>query len=242
MKYIYLHIFISFFTLSSFAQQDSLKVNYDSSVIEQRKFDTEQLEKYNADTDFNYEVKKQEPSALERLLSWLQRKLLRVLEWIFGNEAAQGIFAILVRIIPYLSAAIVLFLILKFFLKVNFSNLISGKTKKTVVTLTEDEELIKNEDLSKLIKKAIHQQNYRLAVRYYYLFTLQKLSNNELIDWQQQKTNEDYIKEIKTTQLKDKFIRSTHLYDFVWYGNFDINELEFVKAEKVFKELSKLIK
>ncbi len=241
MKYSLVYIFVCLFTLNGFAQQDSLKVNYDTVTIQQKKFDTEHLDAYKADQDFNYEVLKHKPTALERFFNWLKRILLKVLQAIFGNEAAQGIFAIIVRVLPYIAAVIVLFLILKFFLNVNFSNIISGKTNKAVITLTEDEELIKNEDLSKLIQKAIDQQNYRLAVRYYYLFALQKLSNKELIDWQQQKTNEDYIKEIKTTPLKDKFAASTHLYDFVWYGNFDINEFEFARAEREFHELTKLI-
>jgi len=102
--------------------------------------------------------------------------------------------------------------------------------------------LIKNEDLSVLIQKAIEQKNYRLAIRYYYLLALQKLSKHEFIEWQQEKTNEDYIKEIKQSLLKSKFSSSTYLYDFVWYGNFDINELEFAKAEAEFNELNKLIK
>jgi len=241
LKYNIVYIFVFFIVLSGFAQQDSLKVKYDKSQIEQKKFDTEHLDDYKADQDFNYKIVKKPPSIIERLFNWLTRILLKVLQWLFGNEAAQGIFAVIVKIIPYLFGLIILLLLLKFFLKVNVSNIVSGNTNKAVVSLTEDEELIKNEDLSILIQKAIKQKNYRLAVRYYYLFALQKLSNKELIDWQQQKTNEDYIKEIAATQLKEKFTSSTHLYDFVWYGNFDINELEFVKAEKEFKELTKLI-
>ena len=163
------------------------------------------------------------------------------MSWLFGNEKAAGILAVIVKIVPYVIAAIVLFLLLKFFLKVNMRHIISGKTNKSTVQLTEDEELIKNQDLSELIQQAVEQKNYRLAVRYYYLFALQKLSNHHIIDWQQQKTNEDYIKEIESHIIKQKFSSSTYLYDFVWYGNFEINELEFAKAETQFNELNKLI-
>lgn len=121
------------------------------------------------------------------------------------------------------------------------NSLISGKTDKAVVNLSKEEELIKNEDLSLLIQDAIGQKNYRLAIRYYYLLVLQKLSKHNVIDWQQQKTNEDYIKEIQSNKLKDKFATSTYLYDFVWYGNFEINELEFSKAQIEFVKLNELI-
>ena len=247
MKHFWLYITFVFFTIAGFAQQDTLKVtqkkvSYDTSEIEQKKFDSEKLETYKKDDDFNYEIKKYEPSFLERIWNWLKRVLKKVLSWMFGVEKAVGILAFILKILPYIVAAIVLFLLIKFFLKVTINSIISGRVDRAVVRLTEEEELIKNQDLSALIQKAIQQKNYRLAIRYYYLYALQNLSKYELIDWQQQKTNEDYIKEIKQEQLKNKFVSSTYLYDFVWYGNFDINELEFTKAEAEFNELNKLIK
>ncbi|MET2984512.1 DUF4129 domain-containing protein [Aureibaculum conchae] len=224
------------------AQKDSLKVKFDTQTIEIKKFDIDNLEEYKADRDFNYEVEKREPSLLERGFNWLYRVFLNLLEWIFGNEIASGIMGIIVRILPYAIAALVLFLLIKFFLKVNTQSIVSGKTNTSTVRLTEDEELIKSEDLPNLIKNAIAQKNYRLAVRYYYLLVLQKLSNAELIDWQQQKTNEDYIGEIESTTLKQQFASGTYLYDFVWYGNFELNQAEFAKAEQQFNELTNSIK
>ncbi|WP_117880363.1 DUF4129 domain-containing protein [Aureibaculum luteum] len=241
MKKILFYIFV-LVTLYSNAQQDSLKVQVDKQAIELKKFDTNNLDDYNADKNFNYKVEIREPSMLERALDWLYRVFLNMLRAIFGNEVATGIMGFLVRIIPYAIAAVVLFLLIKFFLKVNTSSLISGTTNTSTVRLTDDEELIKSEDLPELIKNAIAQKNYRLAVRYYYLMVLQKLSNSEIIDWQQQKTNEDYIKEITSETLKHKFASGTYLYDFVWYGNFELNESEFVKAENQLNELTKLIK
>lgn len=122
-------------------------------------------------------------------------------------------------------------------------NMIDGHSNNiSTVTLTEEDELIKNEDITLLINKAIEDKNYRLAIRYYYLLILQKLSNSNVINWEQQKTNEDYIKEIKQEAIKNKFISSTYLYDFVWYGNFEVDETAFLKAQHKFNELSKLIK
>ncbi len=242
MKSVLLYILVAFFTIGIFAQQDFLKVQYDTSEIKQKKFDADNLDTYKSDRDFNYEVKKRKITYLERVFDWFKRMLSKTLSWIFGIEAATGILAVIIRVLPYLIAAIVLFLLIKFFLKVNINSIISGKTDKAIVSLTDEEELIKNEDLSILIQKAIEQKNYRLAVRYYYLLSLQKLSKHDFIEWQQEKTNEDYIKEIKQESLKNRFASSTYLYDFVWYGNFDINELEFAKAEVEFNELNKLIK
>ena len=110
------------------------------------------------------------------------------------------------------------------------------------MSITEDEALIKNKNLSNFIQKAIAQKNYRLAVRYYYLLLLQQLEVKELIIWEQQKTNDDYIHEISETNLKSSFSKVTRLYDFVWYGNFEINELEFGSVEAEFEQIKNLIK
>ena len=68
MKYLFTYILL-LFTLSSFgARQDSIKINEDRSILEQKRFDSERLDNYRADKDFNYTVKKRNPSFLESLL------------------------------------------------------------------------------------------------------------------------------------------------------------------------------
>ena len=118
-----------------------------------------------------------------------------------------------------------------------------GNQKKNpnVVTLSEDEHIIKNEDIQELIKKALANENYRLAIRYYYLYILQLLSERELIDWQQQKTNDDYMVELSDSSFKNDFGKATLLYDYVWYGEFELNHERYQKAELVFASLKKSI-
>lgn len=218
-----------------------MRVNYDTSPIEQKNFDTEQIEKYRADKDFDYTEKKQEQGFFAKVWNWFMRILQRFFEWLFGVERATGALEAFLTVLPYLILAVVLYFLLRFFLKVDSNSLKLNGAKKTTINLTEEEELIKNEDIQSLIDKAIANKNYRLAIRYYYLSILQKLAAKEFIEWQQEKTNEDYIKEIEKPTIKDKFTKSTLLYDFVWYGNFNINEPEFVKAQAEFTKLKNLI-
>ena len=93
-----------------------------------------------------------------------------------------------------------------------------------------------------MIQKALSDQDYRLAVRFYYLYILQLMSEEALIDWQLQKTNHDYEKEIKKPELKYAFAKITRLYDYVWYGDFSIDELQYKKAEVIFLSLQKSLK
>lgn len=244
MKKRFLYILFFLLTISVTAQKDSLVVQYDKSDVQLKKFDTEQLDDYRTDKEFDYTVEKKgsEPSFLSRIWNWFVRVLTKILSWLFGVEKAIGILAIIFQIIPYIVLLLILGLLIKFFLKVNMNTIISGKTERANVILTEDEEIINNKNIQSLIDKAISQKNYRLAVRYYYLLVLQKLQENELIDWEPQKTNEDYINEIKQKTIIDRFKNATYLYDFVWYGNFEINEVEFSKVALNFNELTSSIK
>jgi len=239
-----LFLFFILFLVGLFAQTDSLIVKNDrSSSIVKKKFDTKNLEKYKTDTDFNYEEENvnKEPTFLERVFNWLGRQLFRFLEWIFGVKYAKGLFASILSALPYIILGIVLFILLKLFLKVNLKSSSIISKNNPVVSITEEEELIKSKDISKLIQQAIQQKNYRLAVRYYYLNVLKQLENKELIIWEQQKTNEDYIKEISQKNIQHSFTNLTRLYDFVWYGNFVINETEFARVEQDFIEANNLI-
>lgn len=243
MHKLFIFILFLIFSVGVYSQTDSLSVKKDKSTVVQKKFDANALEKYKSDKDFDYAENKvvKEPTLIERLFNWLGRQFLRFLEWIFGVKYAKGIFGSILQALPYLIVGILLFLLIKFFLKVNSNSIISNASNKPVVSITEEEALIKHKDLLKLIKQAIDQKNYRLAIRYYYLNCIKQLEDNNLIAWEQQKTNEDYIQEISKETIKIAFKDLTRLYDFVWYGNFEIDETKFVKVAANFEATTNLI-
>ena len=100
----------------------------------------------------------------------------------------------------------------------------------------QGQRLIETQNIQELIDAALKAQNYRLAVRFYYLLLLQKLAQKDIIDWQVQKTNADYVYEIKNEVLRTDFTRLTRIYDFIWYGNFEVSQNAFSKAEQEFKK------
>lgn len=221
-----------------YSQSEENLVQYDDEFIEQKKFDAKKIEVYKQQEDFIYVVEKREPTIIEKAWNWFKRTIKRILSYFFDDiTPAVGFLGWLLRVLPYAIAGLVLFFLIKFFLKVNARNIIEGKTAKSIVNLSDEEELIRDKDLPSLIQKAISDKNYQLAVRYYYLLLLKKLSEKELISWQQEKTNEDYIKELSSTKLNNDFEQLTYLYDYVWYGEFLIDEVAFVQAETNFKKI-----
>lgn len=237
-------IYISFlcFTITLFSQEKITGIRIDSSQVIQKKFDQKVLESFKTQDDFNYSIAPNEANVFERIWAWLGRVVKRILSFIFDDIGpAVGVLAAIVKAIPWIVLGLLLFFILKFFLKVNTRNATDVLETIPSIQLTNDEELINNMQLNELIAQAIQVKDYRLAVRFHYLLILQKLTDKELIVWQQEKTNEDFIREVAKLKIASDFIEITQLYDFVWYGNFEINEPEFLKATTLFNTLKNKI-
>ncbi len=223
------------------AQKDSTAVIYDTSPLEIRQIDDEDLIKYQDDDAFDYEVTEAERTWWDDFTTWLSNIFRRIFEGIFGVEKAAGLLASFLRIVPYLLLGILIFLLIKFFLNVNARALLQAKREQSAVGLSEEEHLIKNEDLQQLVQKALADKNYRWAIRYYYLFLLKLMGEKELITWELQKTNDDYIQEIKNPEIQQPFSTITRLYDYIWYGDFPMDESKYYRAEKAFSSLQKML-
>lgn len=199
------------------------------------------MEVYKTDNDFNYIEVIAEDNFLDKALRWLQNILTNFWEAIFGVGTAEGFIYFVFRVLPYIILGFLAFLLIQFFLKVNSNNLISKSKESGRIRFTEEEQIIKNEDIPELIKDAVNQGNYRLAIRYYYLLSLKYLEENASISFQPQKTNEDYIEEISNESLKTNFKKITRIYDYVWYGEFNIDVLKFETLKLSFENLNKTI-
>ncbi len=134
-----------------------------------------------------------------------------------------------------------LLLLLKIFLNIRADSIVGKDTIISKIPVSEDGEIIQNKDIKALINKALSEKNYRLAVRYHYLHILQRLEIKKHITWEIQKTNHDYEREISNEKLKSNFKDLTYLYDFVWYGNFTIDQSNYQKAAFQFESMEDLI-
>ena len=84
-------------------------------------------------------------------------------------------------------------------------------------------------------------ENYRLAIRYHFLYILQQLSRKELVIYYSSKTDEEYVNEIKDPRLQSRFKRLNRIYDFVWYGNFPASVSDYHKIREEFNSLEEII-
>ncbi len=86
---------------------------------------------------------------------------------------------------------------------------------------------IHESDLDRHIRQAIEQQNYALAIRLYYLAVIKALSLNKWIKWKRDKTNRDYLREVRSTAFFQPYREATRIFERVWYGNTALGETDF---------------
>jgi hypothetical protein len=65
------------------------------------------------------------------------------------------------------------------------------------------------------------------------------MSAKQMIVWDIEKTNSDYLYEIKEQSQKEEFAYLSYLYNYIWYGEFELDEATFLKAKTAFEKTIK---
>ncbi len=201
----------------------------------------ETISNFKEDELFNYKEALPEDTWWTRFKQKINDIYRAFIRWLTGGNEASGVWRVIVEVLPYLLLLGFITLIVWIFTKMDSGTLLMEKINAPETALSNDEELINRKDLQELIDHALSNGNYRLAVRFYYLLILQKMSSQNLIEWQVQKTNHDYIYELEHREQRDHFTKVTAIYDYIWYGNFEVDKNAFAKAETSFKKMSSLL-
>jgi hypothetical protein len=106
----------------------------------------------------------------------------------------------------------------------------------------EEEHFTDEVYLDQQLQQAIRDSNYRLAIRFLYLQSLNKLAEREWLQLSPDKTNYQYVRELAKPQLKKSFARITLHYEYAWYGDFVIEQQVFDPIKKEFEEFHQSIK
>lgn len=183
------------------------------------------IEKYRQDNDFKYI--KQAP--VIDFWGIVLKRLMDFLEAAFSDKGAA----------PYIRYAIIILVIAFAISKIlggNFSGILI-KNKKTGKKngFEYGAENIHKIDFEKEIKNAIKNQNFRLATRFLYLQLLKVLNKTDYINWQPGKTNSSYQHELDNTDISNSFKRLSGMYEYSWYGHFELNQDEFEQLSKEFE-------
>jgi len=147
----------------------------------------------------------------------------------FFNSAIGIIFLII-------SVALFGYIVFKLFLSNSSFLSRSRKNIASDIAVVEEEDA---SDVDSLLRNAIKNGNYRLAVRYLYLQSLKRLSERKYIEINTNKTNYEYVTEIRKHKFANEFASLTLQYEYVWYGEYPVDERLFEQIQNSFTRFSK---
>lgn len=219
---------------SADASADSLLMEKSTTenTVYPKDFENRFQSKYKGD-DYNYTTVKPRESLLQKL----QRAIIRLIESVLGkidpNKSANYAENI-IRLFAILLGGLILYFIIKIFVNKNGNFFFSKKNRKLNIQNQDLIENIHEINFPESIANFERQKDYRTAIRYHFLLVLKKLSNQKLIKWHSEKTNKDYLAEIKKPDLKERFKELIYIFDYVWYGEFVITEEQYHQFKQKF--------
>ena len=151
-----------------------------------------------------------------------------------SSNSSGGDMGFLQYVLFGLLAAVLAFLIYQLFMKTSFDD-------KGAKVVDRFEELaptqIPKSELELLLEKALANNDFRGAIRLYFIFIIKDLSEKEWIRWEKKKTNFSYLIEMRSRSQYESFNEAVSIYELVWYGNYSVGKEDFNSLEPQFKNL-----
>lgn len=251
-RYFFIYCFIGLFANSfdGFAQSTSSEelavaqtlidsIPSDDSTFENRQF--EDVKKTYTGEEFIYERNIESSGWWTRFKQWLN-DLFRSLFNLNSEGQASKATDLALKIGGVIIFLLVIYFIFKAVINDEGKWVFGKSSDKSIIPVMDIENNLHSSDFKQLIEEAEQDNNHRLAIRYYYLWLLKALTNAEIIDYDVEKTNSDYYHEISSTSIKSEFSYTSYLYNYIWYGEFDVNQEQFNKAKNAFINFLKTIK
>lgn len=215
-----------------FASQ-TLKI--DSSIIELKTIDTKKVENYRSDSDFIYDRIPPPPeTAWESFKRWFWEQVAKFFN---SNE-----FSSFWSYFKWILVVAILFLSVLWIFRSEIRGVFINKKAFNIPHFIAADENIHEMNFDVLIEKAINEKNYKEAIRLSYLKVLKQLTGTDLISWKIDKTNLDYANELANSVHLLSFKKITNVFEYVWYGEFELNAEQFNVEIKKFVELSNKLK
>lgn len=231
--YIFLFLFLCLPLVIVANTRDSAKVEiWDSASVDYRPVSKEKMETYKQMKVYNYERFEKPETLWDNFLRWISAKLGK--NGLNQNLVLYGLLSFAVLVF--------LFLILKL-MGVEITGLfVLGHKNKTAQIMFKQKHVdIYSDNMEQMLTRAIKNKDYREAVRLLYLLSLRHLDALELIHWRPWKTNRDYYYELVTTEHKHLFSALQLSYEYIWYGQFKVEEEKFYEVQAQFEQFESTI-
>ena len=109
------------------------------------------------------------------------------------------------------------------------------KGAPTIQNFDSDEwnpEIIPKTELELRLEEAKRNGDFRSCIRIFFTFILKENIRLNYIRWKKEYTNYDYVTQLRNHRDEVEFSRLVSIYDWVWYGEYQLTENEFLALEK----------
>ena len=203
-------------------------------IIDVRLLSNDLLDKYKNDPEFDYDGGPEESEDwITKIKNWINQQLAIL--------RSSKTYSTLLDYLYYGLMIAALILIIRGLIKADRRGLLFGKINSNEIKMIESEEDISQINFDELIAAAAERKDYKLAVRYLFLKSLKLLSEKELIELRNNKTNHQYLSEIKNNRISSAFQIATSRFEWIWYGDFPVDEKVMKSSQNDFNELFGLI-
>lgn len=214
---------------STFTDHDSLSVlsnKIDHDTILHRQFDKAKVDELKNDAELTYTLDKATVSLWDRFWRWFAQVIG---DLFYETEAADW-----GRFLVYAGFTLLLMYAIIKLMKIDALKMFYGRADGGAIKYTVLEENIHEMDFEKLIEDAKRRNDFRLAIRLIFLYSLKMLSDKQHIYWEPGKTNHDYLNEVQARELKSGLRELNYYFEYTWYGNFMVNASLFTTVNNTF--------
>ncbi len=185
----------------------------------ERKLSREKLEQMQSERKYAYYLDDKAPEQHQGFLYSLLRRL-------FGRIVPSPVLDTIVRGLPYLIiiAAVVLIALRLFSYNISAPFKRQRKAKSSGYVFENRHPEAHGHILEYQWKKALENQDHRMAIRFAYQIILRILHQYRCIEWEPHKLNCHYLSELKGKPLYNDYKMAGKIFEYVWYGGFPAKE------------------
>jgi len=194
-----------------------------------RAFDTAEMKKYAASEEFAYMTYVVPPPSIWDQIKWF---LLQLWYEFWQNPVTSRPTLYLFILVMFAIAAF--YIIRMRFRKAMMNH--SANVGEGVHLRIDDERI----NYPLLIEQALNQQDFKSAIRLLYLSGLAQLASKERIRLAEWKTPYDYQLELSGKSVPP-YVKLSLLFEYVWYGDFDVKRADFDKGRNYLEMLQESI-
>ncbi len=98
------------------------------------------------------------------------------------------------------------------------------KSHKNQVLFSDINKPLEHYDFEKIINDYLQKKDFRKAIRWLFIFLLHEMEKKQHIRFEPNKTINDLKSDVKNKSYYQRFAEVCLIFEYVWYGKFDLDE------------------